>query len=166
MRTDSDAEKLRKQVRKAFQMRALTVSKWAFLFYSFIFLVLLFSKFPSVKFLTDSNILLVSGCREAMEYAVQILVELESEEQIRWINKVIAVLSKQKGMSHWAEYFVFDIWFFTWCILDSSVFLSKNSLTLSKKVVFEVLSSYEVLWSDFCGWETIFGSFKMVYRYR
>ncbi|VDM94768.1 unnamed protein product, partial [Onchocerca ochengi] len=55
-----DVEKLRKQIRKAFQMRALTVSK------------------------------------EAMEYAVQILLEMESEERIRWINKIIGVLSKQK----------------------------------------------------------------------
>ncbi|KAM3716557.1 DNA polymerase epsilon subunit [Dirofilaria immitis] len=61
MPTDSDVEKLRKQVRKAFQMRALTISK------------------------------------EAMEYAVQILLELEDEEQIRLINKVIGILSKQNA---------------------------------------------------------------------
>ncbi|EFO20452.2 hypothetical protein LOAG_08035 [Loa loa] len=61
MPTDSDVEKLRKQVRKAFQMRALTVSK------------------------------------EAMEYAVEILIKLEGEERIRWINKVISMLSKQKA---------------------------------------------------------------------
>ncbi|CAG9540657.1 unnamed protein product [Cercopithifilaria johnstoni] len=61
MPTDSDVEKLRKQVRKAFQMRALTLSK------------------------------------EAMEYAIQILLELEGEERTRWINKVIGVLSKQKA---------------------------------------------------------------------
>ncbi|VDO07644.1 unnamed protein product [Brugia timori] len=61
MPTNSNAEKLRKQIRKAFQMRALTLSK------------------------------------EAMEYAVQILVDLQSEERVRWINKVISVLSKQKA---------------------------------------------------------------------
>ncbi|VDK80783.1 unnamed protein product [Litomosoides sigmodontis] len=61
MPIDSDVEKLRKQVRKAFQMRALTISK------------------------------------EAVEYAVQILVELGGEEQIRWTNKVIAMLLKQKA---------------------------------------------------------------------
>lgn len=36
-----------------------------------------------------------------MEYAIQILMELEGEERIRWINKVIGVLSKQKGMFQW-----------------------------------------------------------------
>ncbi|EJW83999.1 hypothetical protein WUBG_05092, partial [Wuchereria bancrofti] len=75
MPTSSNAEKLRKQIRKAFQMRALTISK-------------------------DSNNLLVPVRREAMEYAVQILVELQGEEQIRWINKVISVLSKQKETLH------------------------------------------------------------------
>ncbi|VDO39985.1 unnamed protein product [Onchocerca flexuosa] len=61
MPTNSDVEKLRKQIRKAFQMRALTVSK------------------------------------EAMEYAVEILLELKSEERIRLINKIIGVLSKRKA---------------------------------------------------------------------
>uniref|UniRef100_A0A915PY53 DNA polymerase II subunit 2 n=1 Tax=Setaria digitata TaxID=48799 RepID=A0A915PY53_9BILA len=38
----------------------------------------------------------VTLCKQSVEYAVEVLLKLENEERIRWINKVIAALSKQK----------------------------------------------------------------------
>ncbi|VDN34355.1 unnamed protein product [Gongylonema pulchrum] len=74
MEADRDDGRLKRQVLKAFQMRAVTLGK-------------------GILFAWDES---RDGFRSALEHAVQFLLERGAEEREQWLNKLTGLLSTRK----------------------------------------------------------------------